>query len=121
MNNFFERYEFLEVFDKEKIYDEQIGSFSYSIALAHNFLFEVSMVVVEETVIVTLYHKSLPHSIFDIGFHEIDRIALEKTIDATFLHLYKNVREVSIAKDETMLRSYARIMIKPSVAIQLSL
>ena len=43
MKAFFDRLQFLEFFDQEKIYDEQLGSYKYSIELEKKFLIEVSM------------------------------------------------------------------------------
>ncbi|MCX5921774.1 MAG: hypothetical protein NTX86_00380 [Candidatus Dependentiae bacterium] len=117
----FERYEFLEFFDTEKILDEEIGSVRYTIRLEHDFSFEIYVLAIDKYMSITLYHSKLSHVIFNIGFHEIDKIRLEKTPNATFLVLYKEDPEKFPYHDETTREPYLKIMIKPSVAIQLSL
>jgi len=120
---FFERHEFLEFFDEEKILDEELGWYNYSVRLEQNLLLEVSFMVAESTFSLTLKHQNSERQIIGISFnrYSVDRLTLEKSKNFTVLFLYKIDFDVYPYRDKgTRVPDYS-FVIKPSFSMDLNL
>lgn len=118
MSRFFEQHEFLEFFDTSEAINEDIGWYKYSITLENDFVFNLSLITLENQLSFTLNNKKILNSIFYIKFNGIVKVSLEKTSTATFLNLYKENQKNHFKDDAS---PYLRIMIKPSVSLELDL
>ncbi len=72
----YNEYDLLELFESEPklAANEDVGMYKYSRKDEHGFTFELYMSVYDEYCSLSLYHKDLKTSIFDIGFDNINDI-----------------------------------------------
>ena len=119
---FFEQHEFLEFFDEERIsfLDEtkHIEVYEYSLKTANNLVFSLFMIPIEQSLSIDLKDINSLTSLIKIDFSNcsIDRIALAKESNRTYLNLYKK-ENVGPFHDRTTQLPFHRIMIKPFVSI----
>ncbi len=109
-NTMFIRHEFLELFDQERAIDKEAGITEYTIS-SQNFIFSLYVSAYEGTVIVTLTHKKLNHSVFDLTLKNVSSIKIDKEKAGT-------VKLILLKKNETM--PFVTIMIKPEISLQAS-
>ena len=69
--NFYNRYDFLEFFDKEEILEKDADISRYTIVIKTDLLFTLYISSYAQYAIIGLKCKNIEYPIFDIGIHEL--------------------------------------------------
>lgn len=108
----FDKLEFLELFDEERILDRQVGTVEYKLKFEEKFILGLYMMPCEDYASVSLSYNNWGFFIFDIGLNEINKIDVDKKKPGyVFLNFYKKKSEEPVL----------RMQIKPTIAIQCSI
>lgn len=125
MHHFFEQHTFLECFDTEEISyldsDECIEICTYTLTVENDCILSISMVPIEDNVIITFEHRNGQAPIFKLEFtnHTIDYVSVTNEKQITFLNLFKSDRSRGPFHDRTTDIPFLQIMIKPHVTLRL--
>lgn len=106
----FERHEFLELFDSEKIknIDEHIDDVSYFITVHDNLIFKFHTITCEEHSCIGLYYKNISKPLFDIELKNLKKISVKEGA----LLFYKKESREKTYENQTQ-EPFLTIQIKP--------
>jgi hypothetical protein len=120
MNNFFERYTFLECFDTELVEGSNCQcceTYTYSLTDT-NCIFIIGIDYADKSVSINLTPVNSDNPFFHLYFNgTIDHISLTKECAITFLNLFKDPL-CGPFRDRTTEIPFLKIMIKPRVCIR---
>ena len=106
--NFYNRSDFLNIFDTEKIIDSQVGIMDYDLKVQDGFVINFFMIIAEGTVCVT--YSSPSYTLISFSLHEVTNIILQRSHGVTELLIYKG----------SVIEPVVTISIQPNLKISLT-
>lgn len=104
----FNRLEFLELFDNEKITDEDIEARTYSLTL-NDLTFNLSICPIYNKIFLSLYSKNLKFLIYEVILNDIESIQIDRNIPNCIKLL------IFVKKQKECIAS---VMLKPEISLQ---
>jgi hypothetical protein len=104
----FNRLDFLELFDCEKVTDKDVGATDYSLT-SNGFTFTLSVWPVYEKVFLALSHEKQKLFIYEITLNNVDSIKIDRGIP--------NCIKLLVFEKNTK-KSVATVIVKPEISLQ---
>lgn len=125
MNNIFERYQFLECFDKEVITfldtEHNIEIYEYSLTTIDNLVLNVCINLLEQRCSITLQNNLTRYAILDLNVHRIVHISITQEAQITILKIFKRNNASGPFNDHTTQPTCLHMVIKPQISFRLDL
>lgn len=112
---FYERYTFLEFFDREEVIDEEASILRYIVCLEDKSIFSLYFSLHEGYAIIDLAFDSTDKIIFEIGISDLDRISCT---DDSLCFFKVNNDPVFPYQDAQLKEPFLIVRVKPTVSFQ---
>lgn len=112
---FYERYTFLEFFDREEIVDQEVSISRYIISLEDKSIFCVTIFLHERSVTIKLAFDNINKTIFEISISDLERVSC--TDDS--IYFFKKSQDTPFLYQDLLLNEPSLVVrVKPTVFFQ---